>query len=132
MVSCRILIVDNNEQFRSTLARSLRLEVDFAVVGEVSVGDEAVHLAARLTPDVILLDVELPEMDAPSCIIAMQQRIPTARIVALSIVPDRRYQEMCRQAGSHAYLPKDSPLSVIVAAIRDGESDQFGGRAPQL
>lgn len=118
MMSRRILIVDNNEQFRSTLARCLRLEVDFSVVGEAPIGEEAVDLAARLTPDVILLDVELPEMDAPACILAMQQRIPTARIVALSIVPDRRYQEMCRRAGSHAYLPKDSPLSVIMAAIR--------------
>jgi DNA-binding NarL/FixJ family response regulator len=118
MTSQRILIVDNNEQFRSTLARHLRFEADFAVVAEVGIGEEAIHLAERLTPDVILVDIELPEKDAPACILALQHSAPAARIVALSIVPDKRYQERCLRAGSDTYLPKDSPMAAIIAAIR--------------
>ncbi|MGH2585351.1 MAG: response regulator [Dehalococcoidia bacterium] len=118
MVGHRILIVDNNEAFRSTLARHLSFEADFSVVGEVDIGEAAVRLAARLAPDVILLDIELPETDAPACIVALQRNAPAARIVTLSIVPDRRYQERCRRAGSEAYLPKDCPITAIVAAIR--------------
>ena len=118
MAGHRILIVDNNEQFRSTLARLLSLEADLTVVGEVDIGEHAVEAAARCNPDVILLDIELPEMDAPSRIIALQRGAPAARIVALSIVPDRRYQEQCRRAGSDTYLTKDCPLASIIAAIR--------------
>lgn len=118
MAGHRILIIDNNEQFRSTLARHLRFEVDFAVVGEVDIGEEAVEMAARLSPDVILLDIELPETDAPARIEALQQSAPAARIVSLSIVPDRGYQERCRRAGSDTYLPKDCSMAAIIAAIR--------------
>lgn len=118
MASHRILIVDNNEQFRSTLARHLCLEGDIAVVGEVDIGEEAVQLAARLDPDVILLDIELPEMDAPAHILALQRSAPAARIVSLSIVPDKRYQERCRRAGSDAYLPKDCSMAALIAVIR--------------
>lgn len=118
MADHRVLIVDNNEVYRSTLARHLSFEADLSVVGAVDIGEEAVRLAARLDPDVILLDVELPEMDAPARILALQRSAPAARIVALSIVPQRRYQEICRRAGSDAYLPKDCPMAAIVAAIR--------------
>jgi DNA-binding NarL/FixJ family response regulator len=118
MASHRILIVDNNQEYRSTLARHLSFEVDLRVVGAVDIGDHAVALAARLDPDVILLDIELPDMDAPASIKALQHSAPAARIVALSIVPDQRYVERCRRAGSDTYLPKDCSISAIVAAIR--------------
>jgi DNA-binding NarL/FixJ family response regulator len=122
MAGHRILIVDNNEQFRTTLAHHLRFEVDLLVVGEVDIGEEAVQLAARLSPDVILLDIELPEKDAPARIKALQLSAPAARIVSLSIVPDRRYQERCRRAGSDTYLPKDCSMAAIIAAIRGADS----------
>jgi len=118
MAGHRILIVDNNEAFRSTLARCLSFEADFSVIGEAGIGEEAVGLAARLAPDVILLDIELPEMDAPVCIVALQRSAPAARIVALSILPVRRYQEQCSRAGSDVYLPKDCSITAIIAAIR--------------
>ena len=121
MVCQRILIVDNNELFRATLANQLRAECAPVEVRQAAIGAEAVRVAAQLQPDVILLDIELPEMDAPASIQALQQSAPAARVVALSIVPNRRYAELCRLAGSAAYLPKDSPLALIVAAIHGSD-----------
>lgn len=114
----RILIVDNNTQFRHVLGQQLRTQDDFTVVGEVAIGGEAVQQARELKPDVIVLDIEMREMDAVSQIRALRQAAPAARIIALSIVHNGRYRDECRRAGVHAHLYKDSSVDQIFDAVR--------------
>ena len=114
----RVLVVDNNAEFRYALSCHLRSQSDFTVVGEVANGEAAVREAQTLTPDVILLDIEMPEMDAATCIRALKRTAPAASIIVLSIVQSGRYHEECRRAGFHGHLRKDSPVEAIFAAIR--------------
>jgi len=114
----RILLIDDNVEFRKSLASHLRSQPGFVVVGELS-SDEALFRAVRsAAPDVVLLDIAMPEMDAAAIIRRLRQAVPTAKVIGLSIVPNRRYQETCLYAGMHAHLRKDSPVASIVAAIR--------------
>jgi DNA-binding NarL/FixJ family response regulator len=114
----RILIVDSNAAFRYALTCHLRSQPDFVVVGEVPSSDDALPRARALAPDVILFDIELPEMGAPGAIRALRQAVPKARIIGFAIVQHGRYDEECRRAGSDARLLKDSPAEVIFEAIR--------------
>jgi DNA-binding NarL/FixJ family response regulator len=114
----RILVVDGNESFRYSLTRHLTSQPDFEVVGESASSDEAVPAARSLAPDVILLDIELRETDAPGAIRELRQAAPGARIIGVSIVQSGRYSEECRLAGSHAQLLKDSPVEVLFEVIR--------------
>jgi DNA-binding NarL/FixJ family response regulator len=124
----RILLVDNNAQFRSVLGQQLRSQPDFTVVGDVAIGGEAVHQARELTPDVIVLDIEMREMDAVSQIHALRLAAPAARIIALSIVRNGRYRDECRRAGVHVHLYKDSTVDQIFDAVRAAAS-AIGQRA---
>lgn len=112
------MIVDNNAEFRYTLACQLRTQEDFEVVGEAASGDEAVLQAEATAPDAIVLDVGLPEMNAASQIRALKRAAPAAAIIALSIAASGRYGEECRRAGGGAMLPKGCSTETIFAAIR--------------
>ena len=114
----RIFIVDGNAAFRYALTCQLGSQPDFMVVGEAPTSEEALPRARALAPDVILLDIELPDMDAPGAIRALRQAVPAARIIGFAIVQHGRYDEECRRAGSHLRLPKDSPVEAIFEAIR--------------
>ncbi len=114
----RILIVDANATFRYALIRHLQSQPDFTVVGEAPSSDEALPRAQALAPDVILLDIELPETDAPGAIRALKRAVPAARIIGFSIVQSGRYDEECRRAGSSVQLLKDRPVEAIFEAIR--------------
>ncbi len=114
----RILIVDANAAFRYALTCHLQSQPDFTVVGEAPSCDEALPRAQALEPDVILLDVAMPETDAPGTIRALRRAVPAARIIGFSIMQSGRYHEECRRAGSHVQLLKDSPVEAIFEAIR--------------
>jgi DNA-binding NarL/FixJ family response regulator len=89
----RILLIDDNVEFRKSLASHLRSQPGFVVVGELS-SDEALFRAVRsAAPDVVLLDIAMPEMDAAAIIRRLRQAVPTAKVIGLSIVPNRRYQD---------------------------------------
>lgn len=121
MAPTRILIVDNNAEYRYSLSRQLRSQPDFVVVDEVQIGLDAVLRARALLPDVILLDIEMREMDAVSSIRALKAAAPSARIIAFSIVHNSRYRKECRSAGAHTHISKDSPVDLICETIRTAE-----------
>lgn len=127
----RILLIDNNIEFRESLASHLRSQTDFVIVGEFTSSEDAFHTARSAAPDVILLDIEMPEMNAAAAIRRLRQAAPSARVIGLSIVQSRRYQEDCRYAGMHTHLRKDSPVTAIFAAIRNS-GPSLGSIAPQI
>ena len=116
----RILIVDDHAAVREALVRTLEFEPDLQIVGEASDGAEAVQLAQRIEPDVVLMDTRMPVMDGLEATGRIVACCPKVRVIGLSMYPaDTLIQEMLR-AGAAGYIDKPASLETLVAAIRGG------------
>jgi DNA-binding NarL/FixJ family response regulator len=119
MALIRILLVDDNAIVRRGIA-SLLAEADgLEVVGEAADGREGIRQARELQPDVILLDLSMPECDGLEAIPEIAEQAPHASIVAFSGFTADRMAEPVMARGATAYLEKGIDLSVVVATIRD-------------
>jgi DNA-binding NarL/FixJ family response regulator len=115
----RVLLCDDVQAFRALVRYSLEDEEGIEVVGEAADGIEGVRQAGDLQPDVILLDLSMPECDGLEAIPAMVERSPHARIVALSGFTAERMAAPVIARGATAYLEKGVDLSEIVTTIRE-------------
>lgn len=114
----RVLLVDDHALVRRALRARFQLEADLEVVGEASNGSEAVVLAQSLTPDVVLMDVEMPEMDGIAATAALRRISPQSSVVMLSIHDDAPTRERARAAGAVALVEKRGAAEALLAAIR--------------
>ena len=118
----RLLCVDDHRLLRKGVARLIDFEDDMTVVAEASNGQEAVEQFKRHTPDVTLMDLELPRMDGVEAIMAIRQIRPTARIIVLTMYQGDEDIYRAVQAGASAYLLKDTLPEVLIQAIRSVHS----------
>ena len=116
--SLRILIVDDHPVVRDGLRAMLATQPDFAVVGEAGTGAEAVTAAARLSPDVVLMDLEMPALDGVEAIRLLRQADEDVQVVVLTAFDTDERIVAAVQAGAQGYLLKGSPREEIFAAIR--------------
>jgi len=116
--SIRVLLCDDVQAFRALLRHSLEDEEGIEVVGEAADGLEGVRQAGVLQPDVVLLDLSMPEFDGLEAISAMVDNAPRAQIVALSGFTADRMAAPVIAHGATAYLEKGAAISEIVATIR--------------
>ena len=114
----RILIADDHFVVRQGLATLLAPRNGMEVVGEAATGREAVDLARTLQPDVILMDMLMPEMDGPEAIRLIKQENPAARILVLTSFGESKQIAAAIQAGALGYLLKDSSPDDLLHAIR--------------
>ncbi len=114
----RVLLCDDVPAFRALVRYSLEDQEGIEVVGEASDGHEGVRQAEELQPDVVLLDLSMPEFDGLEAIPAMRRRAPGAAIVALSGFTAERMAKPVLGAGAAAYLEKGVDIAEIVATIR--------------
>jgi two-component system, NarL family, response regulator LiaR len=114
----RVLIADDHFVVRQGLAAMLSPRNGMEVVGEAATGREAVDLARRLQPDVILMDMIMPEMDGPEAIALIKQENPKARILVLTSFGENKQISAAIQAGALGYLLKDSSPDDLLHAIR--------------
>lgn len=114
----RVLLCDDVQAFRALVRYSLEDEEGIEVVGEAADGNEGVRQVTDLKPDVILLDLSMPECDGLEAIPAMVQRSPHTQIVALSGFTADRMAEPVIARGATAYLEKGADISEIVSTIR--------------
>jgi DNA-binding NarL/FixJ family response regulator len=114
----RVLLCDDVPAFRALVRYSLEDEEGIEVVGEAGDGREGVRQAAALKPDVVLLDLSMPECDGLEAIPALLARSPGSAIVALSGFTADRMAQPVMASGAVAYLEKGVALSEIVATIR--------------
>lgn len=114
----RILLVDDNAQFRSVLRRLLERQPDLTVIDEAANGLDAVELAERLRPDVVLMDVSMPRMDGVAATRLIGERAPRSAVILLSI--GNKPQEVAAglAGGASEYLAKGVGIDRIVAAVR--------------
>jgi NarL family two-component system response regulator LiaR len=114
----RVLIADDHYVVRQGLAALLLPRNGMEVVGEAATGREAVELARTLQPDVILMDMLMPEMDGPAAIALIRQENPKARILVLTSFGESKQITAAVQAGALGYLLKDSSPDDLLHAIR--------------
>lgn len=116
--SLRVLLADDHAVVREGLRRLLAGETDIEVVGEAADGREAADLAARLRPDVILMDLSMPRMDGVEATRAIHRVRPDIHIIGLSMFEDDSHAEEMLGAGAADYLVKSGPPERLLAAIR--------------
>lgn len=114
----RVLIVDDHEIVREGLRTLFSEEPEVEVAGEAGGGEEAVALAERLRPDVILIDLVMPGVDGIEAIRRIRERSPEARILALTSFADEPHVRRAIQAGALGFLLKDVRKADLLAAIR--------------
>jgi NarL family two-component system response regulator LiaR len=115
----RILIADDHYVVRQGLATLLAPRNGMQVVGEAANGRQAVEMAAELQPDVILIDMVMPEMDGPAAIARIMQENPKARILVLTSFGENKQVASALRAGALGYLLKDSPPDELLHAIQN-------------
>ncbi len=121
MADIRVLIVDDIPQVRHELHTLLHLSGCAQVVGEAAGGEEAVRLAAKLEPNAILMDLEMPVMDGYEAARQIKALFPSCCVIALSIHEDVASREKARQAGMDIFIPKGANSRELLDAIRYGE-----------
>jgi len=114
----RILLVDDQALFREGLHTLLSARSDLEVVGEASNGEEAIRQAARLQPDVVLMDLRMPVLDGVAATRRLHASQPDCRVIVLTTFDDDEYVFEGLRAGAVGYLLKDVPAEKLVEAIR--------------
>jgi DNA-binding NarL/FixJ family response regulator len=114
-VSIKVLIADDQALMRAGFRMVLEFEDDIEVVGEAANGEQAVHSVRRLKPDVVLMDIRMPELDG---IAATRQIVPATRVLILTTFDLDEYVYDALAAGASGFLLKDSSPDQLVAAIR--------------
>ncbi len=114
----RVLLVDDQAVVRRALRGRFHLEPDLEVVGEASSGSEALALAQALTPDVVLMDVEMPGMDGIEATAALCRAMPLSAVVMLSIYDDAQTRGRAQEAGAVAFVEKRGETESLLSAIR--------------
>lgn len=118
MTPIRVLLVDDQPLFREGVHTLLSLQPDLEVVGEAGNGEEALRLAARLRPDVVLMDLQMPVLDGVEATRRLRLTQPDCRVIALTTFDDDEYVFEGLRAGAIGYLLKDTPSVKLLEAIR--------------
>jgi len=118
MEKIRLLLVDDHEVVRTGLRMLLEHQPDIDIVGEASTGAEALELAAREQPDVIVMDITLPDISGIEATRQIKRSQPETAIVALTIHEDEQYFFEMLQAGAAGYVPKRAAPEDLISAIR--------------
>jgi two-component system, NarL family, response regulator DesR len=117
-MTIRVLIAEDQAMVRGALSALLTLEDDFEIVAEISRGDEVVPAALDSLPDVALLDIEMPGGDGLTAAAALQERLPSCRVIILTTFGRAGYLKRAMESGAAGFLLKDSPASELATAIR--------------
>lgn len=114
----RVLIVDDIPETRDHLAKLLGFETDIEVVGSVASGREALEQARSLTPDIVLMDINMPDMDGIAATERLASEVPTAAVVMMSVQGEADYLRRSMLAGAREFLVKPFSSDELTASIR--------------
>lgn len=116
-MTIRVLLAEDQAMVRGALAALLTLEQDIEIVAEASRGDEVVPAALESTPDVALLDVEMPGGDGLSAAAALRETLPSCRVIILTTFGRAGYLKRAMESGAAGFLLKDAPATELAKAI---------------
>jgi len=125
MTATRILLADDHRMFRQGLREMIERKTDFEVVGEAGTGREALTMVEALRPDIVLLDIQMPELNGVAVAQQLAQTHPDVKIVMLTMYREDQQLVDAIQAGARGYLLKDADadeLIAVLARVQRGES----------
>lgn len=114
----KVYLCDDVPEFRALMRGVLATETDMEIVGEAGDGKAGVRGVAALHPDVVLLDLSMPELDGLQALPLMRESVPDVRVVVLSGVSAPSVRDQALAQGADAYVQKGAPFAEIVAAVR--------------
>lgn len=117
-MTIRVLVVDDQRLVREGIASLLGIQSGIEVVGMAADGKEAIERTLALTPDVVLMDVRMPELDGVAAAAVLRARAPTTRVVMLTTFDDEEFVVQALRAGASGYLLKDLPATELAEAVR--------------
>jgi DNA-binding NarL/FixJ family response regulator len=116
--SIRVLVVDDHDLFRAGLSSLLAMQPDIEVVAQASGGRMGVRLADELRPDVVIMDLRMPDVEGPEATRAILERNPGARVLVLTVATDDSDVEAALEAGACGFIAKDTPVGGVAVAVR--------------
>lgn len=114
----RLVVVDDHDLFRTGLASLLSLQPDIEVIAQASGGRRGVQLTDELRPDVVLMDLHMPDLAGPAATRLILERQPSTRVIALTVMSEDADVAAAVEAGACGFLAKDTAIEDIVAAVR--------------
>ena len=114
----RVIIVDDVSETRENVRKLLQFEADVEVVGLARTGTEAIQISQELNPDVVLMDINMPDMDGISATEAIRAKQPAVQVVILSVQSDQNYMRRAMLAGARDFLTKPPMGDELISAIR--------------
>jgi pilus assembly protein CpaE len=114
----RVVIVDDVSETRENVRKLLQFESDVDVVGLARTGNEAIQLTQELNPDVVLMDINMPDMDGITATEAIRSHQPAVQVVILSVQSDQNYMRKAMLAGARDFLTKPPMGDELISAIR--------------
>ena len=114
----RVIIVDDVSETRENVRKLLQFESDVEVVGLARTGTEAIQISQELNPDVVLMDINMPDMDGISATEAIRAKQPAVQVVILSVQSDQNYMRRAMLAGARDFLTKPPMGDELISAIR--------------
>src|SRR6266496_5586291 len=119
MEKLRVLLVDDHTVVRQGLRVLLEAEPDMRIVGEADTGRQAVQLARKHLPDVVVMDIAMPTLNGLEATRQIIKEVPTARVLALSSYSDDEYVQQLTEAGAAGYLLKQTAAADLIKAVRE-------------
>jgi len=119
MKAISVILADDHTVVRQGLRSLLATEADINVIGEAENGREAVQLAARLCPDVIVMDIAMPQLGGLEATRQVLRDNPAAKVLVLSSYGDEQYVQQLTDAGACGYLIKQTAANDLIKAIRE-------------
>lgn len=117
-MTLKVLVVDDQRLVREGIASLLGIQPGILVVGMAADGNEAIEQTLALDPDVVLMDVRMPEMDGVDAVAVLHRRAPACKVVMLTTFDDEEYVVRALRAGAAGYLLKDLPAAKLAEAVR--------------
>jgi two-component system response regulator NreC len=114
----RLLLADDHAVVRSGLRMLLEAQPDMTIIGEAETGQEAIRRVAELSPDVVLMDIEMPGMNGIEATRRIKANAPASAVLALTMYEDDQYFFEMLRAGASGYVPKRAAPDELVSAIR--------------
>ena len=126
MCTVRVLLVDDFDGFRHSLRSFLRSQPGFEVVGEATDGNEAIEKAEQLRPDLVLMDLEMPNKDGFDATREIKYRLPETRVVVLSMHSSDVYRRAAREFHADDFIDKNSMKYALVAVLMSEQARRSG------